>query len=106
MYGMEAPPKAHPAMLRSKRTCVRPKMNVSCVSTRRPSEVVIVSHLREWRIRAALTQQQLADRAGVDRRTVMAAEQGKTIRLTTWQRLATALHVGSKPTLLNKPPPE
>jgi DNA-binding XRE family transcriptional regulator len=67
---------------------------------------MIVWHLREWRMRAALTQQQLANRAGLDRRTVVNAEQHKPSRLTTVQRLATALGVGTRPWLLNKPPPE
>jgi transcriptional regulator with XRE-family HTH domain len=73
---------------------------------RRPSEFVVLLHLGEWRVHFALTQQQLADRAGLNVRTIMSAEQGKQVRLTTVQRLATALGLGNRPWLLYKPPPQ
>ena len=64
-----------------------------------------VVHLRQWRDRFALTQEQLAERAGINRATVARAEAGLAIRRTSYQRLARALGVGGKPWRLQGPPP-
>lgn len=37
----------------------------------------ILSHLRAYRLRADLTQQDLADRVGVTRQTILSIEKGK-----------------------------
>jgi transcriptional regulator with XRE-family HTH domain len=62
-----------------------------------PSNVnVPVPGLRQQRIRAALSQQALADKAGLVRSTVGRIETGGKAHLSTVQRLARALRV--KPT--------
>ncbi len=61
-----------------------------------------LTRLRELRLRAALTQAELADRAGVSRTTVIRLEQGDpNVLPTTHRKLARALHV--KPTDLWEP---
>jgi transcriptional regulator with XRE-family HTH domain len=55
--------------------------------------VVLVPRLRELRLWAAMSQEDLADRAGVNRATVARAEQGKPIRLSSVRKLARALRV-------------
>ena len=49
--------------------------------------------LRARRLAAVLTQEDLARRAGVAEGTVVAAEQGKTVRISTVRKLAEALGV-------------
>lgn len=53
--------------------------------------VVTLPELRRQRLRAALTQQQLAERAGVLRATIARLEHGGDTRLTTVRKLADAL---------------
>jgi predicted transcriptional regulator len=57
---------------------------------------VPLPHLREQRIRAALTQEALAEKAGTTRATIARLEGGGTAHLSTVQRLARVLHL--KPT--------
>ena len=52
-----------------------------------------VPRLREFRLSAVLTQVALAAKAGVAEPTVVAAERGKTVRISTVQKLAAALGV-------------
>ena len=52
-----------------------------------------VPRLREIRLSAVLTQVALAAKAGVAEPTVVAAERGKKIRISTVQKLAAALGV-------------
>lgn len=50
--------------------------------------------LREARIRADLSQEHLAELAGIDRKTVVRLEGGqRDVRLTIWLRLAHAVGV-------------
>jgi DNA-binding XRE family transcriptional regulator len=58
------------------------------------SEMPVLVRLRELRIRAALTQADLADRAGLARTTVVRLEQGDPNSTpTTLRKLARALKV-------------
>ena len=50
-------------------------------------------HLREWRIRRALSQAELADAAGVVRGTVARAERGGAVSFPNIRQLAAALHL-------------
>ncbi len=52
-----------------------------------------VPRLREIRRSAVLTQVELATKAGIAEPTVVAAEQGKKVRISTVQKLANALGV-------------
>ena len=49
--------------------------------------------LRYWRERRFLTQEQLAERAGVTSATISRLEQGQSARLTTLVKLAKALEI-------------
>lgn len=60
--------------------------------------------LRYWRVKRALLQEQLADRAKVHTASIQRGENGQPLRLTTVQRLADVLEV--KPTDLMAPAPE
>jgi DNA-binding XRE family transcriptional regulator len=55
--------------------------------------VVLVPRLRRVRDQRALTQEELAWRAGVSRTTVMRAERGEDIRQSSVRKLARALGV-------------
>ena len=67
-----------------------------------PSRVVHLSRLRRCRLEAALTQEELADRAGVSRRAVALIERGETEpRPSTIRKLADAL--GCSPRDLMEP---
>ena len=57
------------------------------------TSVALVPALRALRLERALSQDDLARRAGVDRKTVMRGEQGLDIRLSSVRRLAHALRV-------------
>ena len=54
---------------------------------------MVVVRLRQRRLTAVLTQAELAQRAGVSEATVVAAEQGKRVRISTVRKLAEALGV-------------
>jgi transcriptional regulator with XRE-family HTH domain len=62
---------------------------------------VLVPQLRRVRDARALTQEELADRAGVSRTTVRRAEQGTEIRQSSVRKLARAL--GVTPARLQRP---
>jgi len=56
-------------------------------------QMPVLARLRDLRIRAGLTQTELADRARVSRSTVIRLEAGDpNVRPTTLRRLARALH--------------
>jgi transcriptional regulator with XRE-family HTH domain len=55
---------------------------------------VQISNLREWRERRALTQEELAERAGVSARSVAGYEAGSGARPGTVRKLAAALDIG------------
>lgn len=61
-----------------------------------------VPGLREARFAAVLTQAELAKEAGVSETTVVAAEKGRKVRISTVRKLAWAL--GVYPEELTKPP--
>lgn len=63
--------------------------------------VVLTPGLRRIRLEQALSQETLAHRAGVARTTVMRAEQGQHIRVSSVHRLARALRV--RPLALQRP---
>jgi len=50
-------------------------------------------HLRAWRARRALTQNELAERAGVARNTVARTERGEVARFPTVRKFAEALGI-------------
>lgn len=62
--------------------------------------MVLAPQLRRIRLEQALSQEELAHRAGIDRATVARAEAGKPIRPSSLRKLATALHV--RPIVLQK----
>lgn len=64
---------------------------LSCV----PSGLV-VPQLRRLRLLRALTQEDLAERAVVDRSTVVRAEAGLAIRISSVRKLARALKVSTE----------
>ena len=57
--------------------------------------MVNVARLREWRLRAALSQEVLAERARVSRSTIIKLEAGRDAWPSTVRKLARAL--GIKP---------
>ncbi len=61
-------------------------------------------NLRAVRLRALLTQEQLAQQAGLSRLSVNKIEQGQPARLSTIKKLAAALQVD--PAVLMAPAPE
>lgn len=58
--------------------------------------LVRVPKLFELRRAAMLSQEELADRAGIDRRTVSHGEQGGELRYASVRKLAAALGVTSR----------
>lgn len=56
-------------------------------------EAVKVLRLREWRERRALTQEELAQKAGVGRGTIIRIERGADAFPPTVRKLATALGI-------------
>jgi transcriptional regulator with XRE-family HTH domain len=68
-----------------------------------PKEGVPVPNLRFWRVHALLTQQQLAEKAGVGIATVIRLEGGEGANLLTVQRIANALNIPLRK-LLNELP--
>lgn len=48
----------------------------------------VIPHLREWRIRAALTQAELGDKIGRTKTTISLLEKGNRASLTTIRKLA------------------
>ena len=52
-----------------------------------------INGLRERRLAAVITQAGLAERSGLTEATIVAAEQGKKVRISTVQKLAAALGV-------------
>lgn len=56
--------------------------------------MITLSRLHELRVRAALTQAELAERAGVARTTIVRLEAGNpNVNPSTLRKLARALHV-------------
>lgn len=64
---------------------------------------VLLPHLRAWRVKALMTQAQLAKAAGVDTWTVGRAEAGKSVAPLTVERLARALGISSKDLIAKEP---
>jgi transcriptional regulator with XRE-family HTH domain len=64
-----------------------------CTFTWWSCEVMVLSRLREIREREALSQEDLAERAGLTRVTVTRLEGGQPARPSTTRRLARALRV-------------
>jgi transcriptional regulator with XRE-family HTH domain len=64
---------------------------------------VLTPRLRELRIAAALSQEDLALLAGVSRMTIARGERGEHVRLSSVRKIARALRV--KPTALYDPEP-
>lgn len=62
-------------------------------SRARPSQDVLVPHLRDVRLSRALSQRDLADASRVSRSTIMALEAGRDAWPRTVQKLARALRV-------------
>ena len=60
------------------------------------SHAVLVPRLREFRMWAALSQEDLALRAGVSRVTIARAEQGMPIRPSNVRKIARALRVSPR----------
>ena len=52
-----------------------------------------VPYLREWRLRATLKQEELAEKAGISRPTVQRGERGDTLSIDNIRKLATALGI-------------
>ncbi len=63
---------------------------------------VLVPGLRATRLERALSQEQLAERSGVGRKTISRGERGLEIRVSSVRRLAEALRVS--PLRLQQPP--
>jgi transcriptional regulator with XRE-family HTH domain len=57
---------------------------------------VSIPNLKTIRREKLLTQENLRDRSGVDRKTIMRAEAGGAVRISTARRLADALGVSYK----------
>jgi transcriptional regulator with XRE-family HTH domain len=70
-----------------------------------PTSLIHLPYLREWRVKALLTQSALAKRAGVAAQTVTRAESGDRVSLLTAERLARALGVSVRQ-LQEEAPPE
>src|SRR3954465_6474704 len=75
--------------------------NVSSMGV--PVSYLRLPYLREWRLRAGLSQQNLADAAGISRSTVHNAEKGEEVTPSTLQGIAKALKM--KPYDLQRRPP-
>lgn len=56
---------------------------------------VEVPRLHEWRVRRLMTQEQLAEAAGVSRFTVQRAERGERVSFGNVRKLAGALGIGA-----------
>lgn len=70
-----------------------------------PASYLRVPHLREWRLRSGLSQEDLAELAGVSRSTVANAERGDADVLPrTLQAFCKALKI--KPHQLRSAPPD
>ena len=65
-----------------------------------------VPYLRAWREYRLLSQGELAQRGRVHRDTIVAAEHGRPIRLTTLGRLAKVLDVDRRDLVYQQPPTE
>lgn len=80
--------------------------NAPVLTPQRPVSMnaVLVPGLRAIRLDRALTQEELAHRARVGRKTVIRAESGQEIRISSARRLAAALRVSAA--RLQRVPPE
>jgi len=65
---------------------------------------VAMPHLKAWRRRALLKQEELAEQAGVARATVVRGERGGTLSLDNIRKIAAAL--GITPEQLADGPPD
>lgn len=66
---------------------------MALMSQPRLTSDVRVPRLRFWRLERALTQEELAHRAGVSRATVARGEAGGSLRISSVAQLARALRV-------------
>jgi transcriptional regulator with XRE-family HTH domain len=69
-----------------------------------PVSYLRLPHLRSWRLRAGLSQEDLAGLAGISRSTVHNAEKGDEVLPSTLQSIAKALKI--KPHELQRLPPD
>lgn len=70
-----------------------------------PVSYLRLPHLRRWRLRSGLSQEDLAELAGISRSTVHNAEKGdREVLPSTLQSIAKALKL--KPHELQRPPPD
>lgn len=69
----------------------------------RPTTYYDAPHLAAWRIARVLTQEELADKAGVHRATIARLEAGGTARTATIRQLAAALGIDTD-TLMHQAP--
>ncbi len=65
---------------------------------------VVVPHLRAWRQSQFLTQAEVAERVGVTRDTILAAEHGRPLRISTIAKLAKLFGVDRHVLVHSKPP--
>ena len=64
---------------------------------------ILLPHLRAWRESRALTQIELADKAGLSNVTISAAETGNRIRVRTARKIAEALGITPQDLIYNLP---
>jgi len=69
-----------------------------------PVSYLRLPHLRDWRLRAGLSQEDLAEAAGVSRSTIVNAEAQKEVLPSTLTSISKALKI--KPHELQRTPPD
>jgi transcriptional regulator with XRE-family HTH domain len=61
------------------------------------------TRLREWRLRRLLTQEELAEKAGVGVTTIVRIEAGQGARISTLRKLAQALDITAEQLMGDEP---